>query len=754
MKHPRKTLALLLAAALAAALLPAAASAQGEGVIAFEDPVVEARIRKILDMPKGPVTEADMLLVEAFSYDPSREAWQDNHSDPDYDHDPYARHDEIRTIADLAHCKNLKALDIADQPLISIDALGGLALLEEVRLFNCNNVLDVTPLADKAYLRSVTLSGTGVSDASAVLALPSLEEFHATWGTAIDDISALAGTSGLRDFSLMRSGVPVDLMPLTNHPRLRFLYTSDVEASVLSALVESCPELVSVHIDNAPLTSADIAPLAGLKALDSLYLSACLIDDVSVLSGMTGLKTLSLRDNRISDITPLAALKNLTYLDIQNNPIEDISPAGALSALTGWAVSPNEALYSLQSLREMHPKAGLSYGEMDFYPSLESGEEPILYGDAELLSETTMTTMPQASATLPLPDTDDPEELARRAEVVPFDDPVLEARMRKVLDIPEGDLTRGDLERVIAFSYDPINEGLMNGGEHSHVGINDPSTYTFDSVTDLSPLAYCANLIDLTLTYQGMESIEALRGLEKLQTVSLFGCYGVTDLSPLEGKDSITEVYISGMPVEDVSPVLRLKNLRTLWSTWESADQAWDLSPLRETSSLRSFIVALPIEDYTPLLSHPNMRNVELSGVDRETFLEMAALWKGLESLVVSDSPITGEDLAKVQGRALYSLHVMDCPLGSAEAVALMPRMEMLSLYGCGITDITPLEALRRLRSLDLYGNDIEDIAPLGTLSRLTYLNLSESDAYTDADIAAMLPDVTPEHCAHEDSGL
>lgn len=107
-----------------------------------------------------------------------------------------------------------------------------------------------------------------------------------------------------------------------------------------------------------------------------------------------------------------------------------------------------------------------------------------------------------------------------------------------------------------------------------------------------------------------------------------------------------------------------------------------------------------------------------------------------------------------MQGRALYSLHVMDCPLGSAEAVALMPRMEMLSLYGCGITDITPLEALRRLRSLDLYGNDIEDIAPLGTLSRLTYLNLSESDAYTDADIAAMLPDVTPEHCAHEDSGL
>ena len=87
------------------------------------------------------------------------------------------------------------------------------------------------------------------------------------------------------------------------------------------------------HLDLAMAPISDLAPLANLAQLRTLWIWGCEISDITPLANLTGLTNLDLSYNRIADINPLANLTSLVYLLLRGNRIVDVSPLVHLTNL-------------------------------------------------------------------------------------------------------------------------------------------------------------------------------------------------------------------------------------------------------------------------------------------------------------------------------------------------------------------------------------------------------------------------------------
>lgn len=90
---------------------------------------------------------------------------------------------------------------------------------------------------------------------------------------------------------------------------------------------------------------------------------------------------------------------------------------------------------------------------------------------------------------------------------------------------------------------------------------------TFDGAraVDLSVLEYLPTLRILRLNNasMGREALEAVGRMKKLEVLSLVSC-GITDITPLSGLIRLTELNLTGNPIDDFSPVEVLSALERL----------------------------------------------------------------------------------------------------------------------------------------------------------------------------------------------
>ena len=97
--------------------------------------------------------------------------------------------------------------------------------------------------------------------------------------------------SGLTRLHLDLRGAKVnDLTPLAGLSGLRSLY------------LDSC-EQVSI-----------LTPLAGLSGLESIYLTKTRVSDLTPLAGLSGLRSLNLVSTQVSDLKPLAGLSGVNAI--------------------------------------------------------------------------------------------------------------------------------------------------------------------------------------------------------------------------------------------------------------------------------------------------------------------------------------------------------------------------------------------------------------------------------------------------------
>jgi DNA-binding transcriptional ArsR family regulator len=122
-----------------------------------------------------------------------------------------------------------------------------------------------------------------------------------------------------------------DLAPLARMAALASLYLSESPVSDLGPLAR-LTALTSLKLNYTKV--ADLAPLAGLTALTSLELNNTEVADIAPLAGLHSLMSLSLRATPVAKVTPLASLTALTTLDLRGTFVEDVTPLAKLTALT------------------------------------------------------------------------------------------------------------------------------------------------------------------------------------------------------------------------------------------------------------------------------------------------------------------------------------------------------------------------------------------------------------------------------------
>lgn len=122
----------------------------------------------------------------------------------------------------------------------------------------------------------------------------------------------------------------VDLAPLAGLTALQTLHCDDMPVSDLTPLA-GLTALQGLFCKNTRIS--DLAPLANLTALQSLDCRGTQVSDLTPLAGLTALQYLTCGNTQVSDLAPLAGLTGLQRLDCSNTKVSDLTPLTGLTAL-------------------------------------------------------------------------------------------------------------------------------------------------------------------------------------------------------------------------------------------------------------------------------------------------------------------------------------------------------------------------------------------------------------------------------------
>jgi Leucine-rich repeat (LRR) protein len=317
---------------LAVAGTPSPVQADGDPVVTFPDPNLEAAIREAIDKPIGDIYQSELEDLTEFS----------------------AEQGGIVNITGLEHCTNLRSLDLSLNHIISdISPLASLTSLIELNL-GSNEIGDISLLASFINLTLLDLGYNQIGDISPLANLTSLTSLSLS-DNQISDISPLANLTSLTELDLGANPIS-DISPLASLTSLIELTLGSNEISDISPLA-NLTNLTVLHLWE--MLIRDISPLAGLTSLTELDLFYNQISDISPLSNLTSLTELDLYHNQISDISPLANLTSLTSLSLSDNQISDISPLASLTSLIELNLESN----NISDIKPLVDNLGLREGD-------------------------------------------------------------------------------------------------------------------------------------------------------------------------------------------------------------------------------------------------------------------------------------------------------------------------------------------------------------------------------------------------------
>ncbi|MYE90638.1 leucine-rich repeat domain-containing protein [Candidatus Poribacteria bacterium] len=212
---------------------------------------------------------------------------------------------EAEALALLAHCVNLRVLDLSGNKIVDLSPLAGLSQLTDLNL-STNRILDLSPLAKLPSLKRLDLSYNRVSNLSPLAELPSLEWLDLS-SNRITDLPLLPGLVNLQRLDLSKDQLK-DLTPLVGMIQLKELYLQDNQ----------------IH---------DSTPLVRLIQIERLYLHNNMIVDLKPLVDNFGL----------ANNTPVHFEGGFEWradvVTVDNNPLSDFSRNVYIPALQARGVN-------------------------------------------------------------------------------------------------------------------------------------------------------------------------------------------------------------------------------------------------------------------------------------------------------------------------------------------------------------------------------------------------------------------------------
>ncbi|HEX4960322.1 MAG TPA: leucine-rich repeat domain-containing protein [Thermoanaerobaculia bacterium] len=302
----------------------------------------------------------------------------------------------------------------------------------------------------------------------------------------------------------------------------------DLALSELPASLRDLPHLKALNLrtlrpteagdvewdeDRAPPELADLSPLAGLQALQSLDLSSTGVTDLAPLAGLQALQSLNVSSTYVEDLSPLAGLQRLQRLIASTTGVTDLSPLAGLQGLQRLEIGET-------GVADLAPLAGLQGLQ-----SLEIGETNVA-------------------------------DLAHLAGLQGLQS--LNLWRTGVKDLsPLAGLRR--LQSLSLWSTRVTDLAPLAGLQELE-SLNVSET----GVTDLSPLAGLQKLQSLDLSFTGMTDLAPLSRLQALQSLDL-SFTGVTDLAPLAGLQELQRLDLQDcQSLTDLAPLVGLQELQRL----------------------------------------------------------------------------------------------------------------------------------------------------------------------------------------------
>ncbi len=227
-------------------------------------------------------------------------------------------------------------LNLANNRISDISALGGLTALTTLDLSNNNNISDISALEGLTALTTLNLRKNSLSDISALDGLTALTNLTVS-ENSLSDISALDGLTALTSLDLRKNSIS-DISALDG---LTALTSLNLRENSLSDISDLDGLTALTNLDLLKNSISDISALEDLTALTTLDLGQNSIVDISALEDLTQLTTLYLYLNRIVDISALENLTQLTKLNVFGNSITDISALSEFTSLTSLTLSEN-----------------------------------------------------------------------------------------------------------------------------------------------------------------------------------------------------------------------------------------------------------------------------------------------------------------------------------------------------------------------------------------------------------------------------
>jgi len=201
----------------------------------------------------------------------------------------------------------------------------------------------------------------------------------------------------------------------------------------------------------------------------------------------------------------------------------------------------------------------------------------------------TASTMPTATASAKAKITCDPS-----ATTITFNEPGLEAEVRKKLSKADGAITKDDLAKVKSVNLtqvevndlDPCVFPLLKGMKDLFLGKG--------SLDDLSPLAGLPQLISLRATGNNVKDMTPLVRMVHMDRLDLSHSQ-IIDISTIAQMTELTELSLDDTPLSDLTPLAKLTKLEHV-SIRNTGVK--DLKPLLQSKHLKSLDVGgSPIED-------------------------------------------------------------------------------------------------------------------------------------------------------------
>jgi Leucine-rich repeat (LRR) protein len=206
-------------------------------------------------------------------------------------------------------------------------------------------------------------------------------------------------------------------------------------------------------------------------------------------------------------------------------------------------------------------------------------------------------------------------ETTAEADLVVFNDRVLEERVRAAMNKPEGDISVTEAEAVKVLD-------LANKD-------NKPD----ETIVDISALASFKNLKNLTISLNNIKDLSPLVGMNLEVFYSMNGNQDITDLSPLAGSTAMLDLTILGnknINDSNIGFIEGMTNIKMLWI--QGASQLSDISAVSNFSQLwRLILINCNISDISPAAGLTNLKELNLEGNPIKDYSPLKDIYPNLE---------------------------------------------------------------------------------------------------------------------------